>query len=124
MKRVFIPPSGRPMAPHDPSVLELFINRLSHSSCSVLVYIPPPLGLGYAEYVGNLLRSDLYVSGLLVIIFTNCDLIQMLVIMPFDNLKLCNGNDYVPGVDISSRFSVDSISIELLTLASLVGDSP
>ncbi|GKF90536.1 hypothetical protein Tco_0274237, partial [Tanacetum coccineum] len=41
----------------------------------------------------------------------------MLVIMPFDNLKLCNKNDSVPGVDITSRFPVDSKSIELLMLS-------
>nr|GFA89259.1 hypothetical protein [Tanacetum cinerariifolium] len=48
-----------------------------------------PLGLGYIEYVGNLLRSDLYVSGL-----------------------LCNGNDFVPGVDIMSRFPVSTSIME------------
>nr|GEX82063.1 hypothetical protein [Tanacetum cinerariifolium] len=43
----------------------------------------------------------------------------MLVIMPFDNLKLCYGNDSVPGVDITSRFPIDCISIELFTFSSL-----
>nr|GEY88237.1 hypothetical protein [Tanacetum cinerariifolium] len=137
-------------APHDPSVLELFINRLNHSSCSFLVYIPSVClwQILYPDSLQNIIKSspniiecivttfvefiETHQSVLLVfiliyeasriglvIISTNCDPIQMLVIMPFDNLKLCNGNDFVPGVDITSRFPVDSISIKLLTLSPL-----
>ncbi|GKE80268.1 hypothetical protein Tco_1550268, partial [Tanacetum coccineum] len=51
----------------------------------------------------------------LVIISTNGDPIQMLVIMSFDNLKLCDSNDSAFGVDITSRFPVSSKSIELLS---------
>ncbi|GKF21497.1 hypothetical protein Tco_0070135, partial [Tanacetum coccineum] len=39
----------------------------------------------------------------------------MFVIVPFDNRKLLNSNDYVSRVDITRRFPVDCISIELLT---------
>ncbi|GKC91669.1 hypothetical protein Tco_1152318 [Tanacetum coccineum] len=61
---------------------------------------------------------------LLVIISTNGDPIQMFVAVPFDNLKLCDNNDSTFGVDIMSDFPVSSKSIELLTLASLMRDSP
>ncbi|GJS85407.1 hypothetical protein Tco_0751948 [Tanacetum coccineum] len=47
----------------------------------------------------------------------------MFVIMPFDNLKLCNNKDSVFGVDITSRFPVYCKSIELLTFSPLVRDA-
>ncbi|GJU16842.1 hypothetical protein Tco_1144808 [Tanacetum coccineum] len=40
----------------------------------------------------------------------------MLIIMPFDYLKLCDSNDSAFGVDITSRFPVSSKSIEFLSL--------
>ncbi|GKF55801.1 retrovirus-related pol polyprotein from transposon TNT 1-94, partial [Tanacetum coccineum] len=52
---------------------------------------------------------------LLVIISMNSYPIQMLVIIPFNNLKLCDSNDSAFGVDIMSRFPVSSKSIELLS---------
>ncbi|GJX15916.1 hypothetical protein Tco_0216748 [Tanacetum coccineum] len=48
----------------------------------------------------------------------------MFVAVPFDNLKLCDNNDSTYGVDIMSRFPVSSKSIELLTFASPMRDSP
>nr|GEY39768.1 hypothetical protein [Tanacetum cinerariifolium] len=53
----------------------------------------------------------------LVIIFTYSDPIQMLVVMPSDDLKLCDSDDSMLGVDISSRFPVSGKSIKLLTFA-------
>ncbi|GJV20442.1 hypothetical protein Tco_1369462 [Tanacetum coccineum] len=53
----------------------------------------------------------------LVIISTNSDPIQMLVIMPFDYLKLYDSNDSAFGVDNLSRFPVSSKSIELLSFS-------
>ncbi|GKE37603.1 hypothetical protein Tco_1461008, partial [Tanacetum coccineum] len=53
----------------------------------------------------------------LVIISMNSDPIQMLVIMPFDYLKLCDSNDSAFEVDISSRFLISSKSIELLSFS-------
>ncbi|GKE06293.1 hypothetical protein Tco_1398311 [Tanacetum coccineum] len=41
----------------------------------------------------------------------------MLVIMPFDYLKLCDSNDSAFGVDNSSKFPVSSKSIELLSFS-------
>nr|GFB89311.1 hypothetical protein [Tanacetum cinerariifolium] len=60
----------------------------------------------------------------LVIISTYSDPIQMLVVMPFDDLKLCDSDDSTFGVDISSRFPVKRKSIELLTFVPLMQDSP
>ncbi|GKA21807.1 hypothetical protein Tco_0707769, partial [Tanacetum coccineum] len=133
---------------HDPSVLELFINRLSYSSDSVFVYLflVRLWQILHPDSLQNIIKSSSNIVEctvtefvefidthqfvlliellLLVIISTNNDPIQMLVIMPFDNLKLCNNNDFVLGVDITSRFPVDSKSIELLTLLTPVRDSP
>nr|GEY56505.1 hypothetical protein [Tanacetum cinerariifolium] len=53
----------------------------------------------------------------LVIISMNNDPIQMLVTIPFDNLKLCDSDDYAFRVDITSRFPVIRKSIELLSLS-------
>nr|GEV42099.1 hypothetical protein [Tanacetum cinerariifolium] len=60
----------------------------------------------------------------LVIISTYSDPILMLVVMPFDDLKLCDRDDSTFGVDISSRFPIDHKSIELLMFAPLMRDSP
>ncbi|GKC51243.1 hypothetical protein Tco_1073988 [Tanacetum coccineum] len=104
---------------HDPSVLELFINRLSYSSDSVFVYLFPVRlwQILHPDSLQNIIKScsnivectvtefvefiDTHQFVLLVfiliykasriwlvIISTNNDPIQMLVIMPFDNLKL------------------------------------
>nr|GEZ96400.1 hypothetical protein [Tanacetum cinerariifolium] len=59
-----------------------------------------------------------------VIISTHSDPILMLVVMPFDNLKFGNGDDSTFGVDISSIFPVDRKTIELLTFAPSMRDSP
>nr|GEY43169.1 hypothetical protein [Tanacetum cinerariifolium] len=48
----------------------------------------------------------------------------MLVVMPFDDLKLCDSDDSTLRVDISSRFPIDRKSIELLTFAPPMRDSP
>ncbi|GJS88758.1 hypothetical protein Tco_0771394 [Tanacetum coccineum] len=54
----------------------------------------------------------------LVIISSNGDPIQMFVAMPFDNLKLCDSDDSTSRIYITSRFPIDSKSIELFTFAS------
>nr|GEV35000.1 putative glutamine amidotransferase PB2B2.05 [Tanacetum cinerariifolium] len=60
----------------------------------------------------------------LFIISTHSYPIQMIVVMPFDDLKF-DDNDYSTfGVDISSRLPVDRKSIELLMFAPLMRDSP
>ncbi|GJX94096.1 hypothetical protein Tco_0348682 [Tanacetum coccineum] len=93
-------------APHDPYVLELLINSLNDCSCFFPVYIS-------LDYLWQL-----------VVISMNSDPVQMFVIMPFDNLKLCNSNDSVSGVDITSRFLVYYKSIETLTFSPPVRDAP
>nr|GEY53938.1 hypothetical protein [Tanacetum cinerariifolium] len=60
----------------------------------------------------------------LVIISTYSYPIQMLVVMPFDYLKFGDNDDSTFGVDISSRLHVDRKSIELLTFAPPMRDSP
>nr|GEX21776.1 hypothetical protein [Tanacetum cinerariifolium] len=60
----------------------------------------------------------------LVIISTYSDPIQMLVVMSFDDLKLCDSDDSTFRVDITRRFPIDRKSIELLTFAPAVRDSP
>nr|GEX85184.1 hypothetical protein [Tanacetum cinerariifolium] len=60
----------------------------------------------------------------LVIISTYSDPIQMLVVMPFGDLKLYDSDDSTFGVDISSRFPIDRKSIELLTFAPPMRDFP
>nr|GFC39391.1 hypothetical protein [Tanacetum cinerariifolium] len=60
----------------------------------------------------------------LVIIFTYSDPIQMLVVVPFNDLKICDSDDSTFRVDISSKFPVDFKSIELLTFAPPMRDSP
>nr|GEW00432.1 hypothetical protein [Tanacetum cinerariifolium] len=60
----------------------------------------------------------------LVIISMYSDLIQVLVIMPFDYLELCDSDDSSFGVDISSTLPVSSKSIELLTFVPPMRDSP
>nr|GEU79057.1 hypothetical protein [Tanacetum cinerariifolium] len=49
---------------------------------------------------------------------------QMLVAVPFHNLELGDSNDPPLGVYITSRFLVNSETIELLTFTPLVRDSP
>nr|GEV68389.1 RNA-directed DNA polymerase, eukaryota [Tanacetum cinerariifolium] len=141
-------------APHDPSVLELFINRLNHSSCSFFIYFLPKClwQILHPDSLKNISKSSpniiestvtefvefidthqfvllvfvlIYEASRirLVIISMNYDPIQMLVVMPLDNLKLCNGKYSVFGVYITSRFSVDSKSIELLMLSTLLWPS-
>nr|GEY69321.1 hypothetical protein [Tanacetum cinerariifolium] len=56
----------------------------------------------------------------LVIISTYSDPIRMLVVMPFDDLKLCDSDDSTFGVDISSRFPIDCKFIKLLTFVPLM----
>nr|GEV53885.1 hypothetical protein [Tanacetum cinerariifolium] len=60
----------------------------------------------------------------LVIISTHSDLIQMLVVMPFDDLKFSDSDDSTFGVDISSRLPVDWKTIELLMFTPSMRDSP
>nr|GEX17853.1 hypothetical protein [Tanacetum cinerariifolium] len=59
----------------------------------------------------------------LVIIFTYSYPIQMLVVIPFDDLKFGDNDDSTFGVDISSRFPVDRITIKLLTFYPPMRDS-
>nr|GFC24838.1 hypothetical protein [Tanacetum cinerariifolium] len=60
----------------------------------------------------------------LIIIPTYGNPIQMLGVMPFDYLKLCDSDDSTFRVDILSRFPVDHKSIELLTFTPPMRDSP
>nr|GEV28943.1 hypothetical protein [Tanacetum cinerariifolium] len=60
----------------------------------------------------------------LVIISTYNDPIQMLVVMPFDDLKIYDSYDSTFEVDISSRFPIDRKSKEVLTFAPSMRDSP
>nr|GEV74369.1 replication protein A 70 kDa DNA-binding subunit B [Tanacetum cinerariifolium] len=81
------------------------------------------------QHVLNVLNSKPFKTAFLefvelVIISTYNDLIQMLVVMPFDDLKLCDSDDSTFGVDILSRFPTDHKFIELLTFAPPIRDSP
>nr|GEY97928.1 hypothetical protein [Tanacetum cinerariifolium] len=58
-----------------------------------------------------------------VIISTHSYPIQVLVVMPFDDLKFGDSDDSTFGVDILSRLPVDCKSIELLTFEPPMRDS-
>nr|GEY64092.1 hypothetical protein [Tanacetum cinerariifolium] len=60
----------------------------------------------------------------LIIVLSYCNPIQMLVAMPFHNLEFCDSNDSSLGIYITSRFPVNSATVELLTFAPPTGDSP
>nr|GEV42080.1 ribonuclease H-like domain-containing protein [Tanacetum cinerariifolium] len=60
----------------------------------------------------------------LIIVFTHHYPIQMLVIVPLENLEFSDSDDSTLRVDIASRLPVDSKTIELLTFAPPIGDSP
>nr|GEX91483.1 uncharacterized protein [Tanacetum cinerariifolium] len=61
---------------------------------------------------------------LLVIISVHSDPIQMVVVVPFDNLKYGENDDSTFGVDISSGLPVGCKSIELLMFVPPTRDSP
>nr|GFB12818.1 hypothetical protein [Tanacetum cinerariifolium] len=60
----------------------------------------------------------------LVIISSYSDPIQMLAVVPFDNLMFGDNDDSTFRVDIFSRLPVDRKSIELLTFTPPIRDSP
>nr|GEX84563.1 putative retrotransposon Ty1-copia subclass protein [Tanacetum cinerariifolium] len=70
-------------------------------------------------FLNGFLEEEIYKEQLkeLLIISTHSDPIQMLVVMPFDDLKFCDSDDSTFRVDISSRFPVDRKYIKLLTFA-------
>nr|GEV23726.1 hypothetical protein [Tanacetum cinerariifolium] len=60
----------------------------------------------------------------LIIVTSYCNPIQMLVAIPFHNLEFCDSNDSPLGINIASRFPVNSETVELLTFTPPVRDSP
>nr|GFB39686.1 hypothetical protein [Tanacetum cinerariifolium] len=87
----------------DSEIGQLFLNQKKQHVFNVLN--AKPLEIAFLEFIE------------LVIFSTHSYLIQMLVVMPFDDLKFGDSDDSTFGVDISSRISVGRKSIELLTFA-------
>nr|GEY09287.1 copia protein [Tanacetum cinerariifolium]GEY11719.1 copia protein [Tanacetum cinerariifolium] len=80
------------------------------------------------QHVFNVLNAKLLEIAFfefieLLIISTHKDPIQMLVVMPFDDLKFGDSDDSTFGVDVSTRLPVDRKSIKLLTFAPPIRDS-
>nr|GEU47417.1 hypothetical protein [Tanacetum cinerariifolium] len=94
----------------DSEISQLSLNQKKQHVFNVLN--AKPLEIAFLEFIE------------LVIISTHSYPIQMLVVMPFDDLKFDDSDDYTFGVDISSRLPVDRKSIEMLTFAPPMRDSP
>nr|GEW71787.1 putative reverse transcriptase domain-containing protein [Tanacetum cinerariifolium] len=125
---------------------KLLVNSLDHCCCSFLVTSSPDslrdienkaffdskigqLSLNQKkQHVFNVLNAKpLEIAFLefidLFIISTHSYPIQMLVVMPFDDLKFDDNDDSTFGVNISSRLLVDRKFIELLTFVPPMRDS-
>nr|GEW67013.1 hypothetical protein [Tanacetum cinerariifolium] len=75
-------------------------------SCNLIFHMPLDEDASCEHLQGDI-KSKAFINKL-VIISTYSDLIQMLVVMPFDDLKLCDSDDSTFGVEISSRFPTSS----------------
>nr|GEW63505.1 hypothetical protein [Tanacetum cinerariifolium] len=75
------------------------------------------IGVSDASFLALQIRT-------LIIVSTYRYPIQVLVIVPLNNLEFSKSDDFTLRVDIASRLPVDSKTIELLTFAPLMGDSP
>nr|GFB32295.1 hypothetical protein [Tanacetum cinerariifolium] len=94
----------------DSEIGQIYLNQKKQHVFNVLN--AKPLEIAFFEFIE------------LVIISTHSDPIQMLVVMPFDDLKFDDSDGSTFRVDISSRFPVDHKIIELLTFAPPTKDSP
>ncbi|GJZ26827.1 hypothetical protein Tco_0571080 [Tanacetum coccineum] len=111
---------------------------MNHSSCPVLVYLFPVhlWQILHLDSLQNIIKSspnivECTVTEFVEFIDTHQFVLLVFILIykasriwskAFFNSELCNSNDSVPGVDITSRFPVDNKSIELLTLLTLVSD--
>nr|GEX63696.1 hypothetical protein [Tanacetum cinerariifolium] len=94
----------------DSEIGQLSLNQKKQHVFNVLN--AKPLEIAFLEFIE------------LVITSTHSYLIQMLVVMSFDDLKFDDSDDSTFRVDILSRFPIDRKTIELLTFAPSMRDSP